>query len=190
MGRHFTFGHRGLHIIMSFTQLLFCLILGLVGIVVAYQADESGYYSYWKPETYADYEPQEKQSFATKTNPLANIFNRIQSRQSVGGIGAIVAAGIAVAGVVAIAANAAQANTNRLNDEDAKLRPLIDSLSTRVGNVETTANGAATSSDVALIKKRTDQACSNQAALEAAFNAITINNPGNNDITMDVKDAL
>ena len=87
--RHFTFGHRGLHIIMSFTQLLFCLILGLVGIVVAYQADESGYYSYWKPETYADYEPQEKQSFATKTNPLANIFNRIQSRQSVGGIGAV-----------------------------------------------------------------------------------------------------
>merc|ERR1711893_262651 len=154
MGRHFTFGHRGLHIIMSFTQLLFCLILGLVGIVVAYQADESGYYSYWKPETYADYEPQEKQSFATKTNPLANIFNRIQSRQSVGGIGAIVAAGIAVAGVVAIAANAAQANTNRLNDEDAKLRALIDSLTTRVGNVETTANGAATSSGLSALTTR------------------------------------
>merc|ERR1711893_565581 len=166
MGRHFTFGHRGLHIIMSFTQLLFCLILGLVGIVVAYQADESGYYSYWKPETYADYEPQEKQSFATKTNPLANIFNRIQSRQSVGGIGAIVAAGIAVAGVVAIAANAAQANTNRLNDEDAKLRALIDSWTTRMGNVETTANGAATATALAAVKTTAESAAT-QTALDA-----------------------
>ena len=101
----------------------------------------------------------------------------------------IVAAGIAVAGVVAIAANAAQANTNRLNDEDAKLRALIDSLTTRVANVETTANGAATATALASVKARTDQACTNQGNLETAFNAITAGtDPG--QITMDVKDAL
>ena len=71
----------------------------------------------------------------------------------------IVAAGIAVAGVVAIAANAAQANTNRLNDEDAKLRALIDSLTTRVGNVETTANGAATSSSLTTLTTKVNSNC-------------------------------
>ena len=101
----------------------------------------------------------------------------------------IVAAGIAVAGVVAIAANAAQANTNRLNDEDAKLRALIDSLTTRVGNVETTANGAATATALASVKARTDQACTNQAALNTALDAVTAGT-GAGQITTGVQGAL
>ena len=44
--------------------------------------------------------------------------------------------GVAVAGVAAVAINAAQANTNRLNDEDAKLAAQIDTLSGRVATLE------------------------------------------------------
>ena len=48
----------------------------------------------------------------------------------------VLAVGVAVAGVAAVAINAAQANTNRLNDEDAKLAAQIDTLSGRVATLE------------------------------------------------------
>ena len=73
---------------------MFCLILGLIGMVVAHQQDEGGYYTYWKPESYADHhpQPQEKQVLASykKTHPLANAisgyFHRVQNRQSTRGV--------------------------------------------------------------------------------------------------------
>ena len=62
-------------------------------MVVAYQHNESGYYTYWKPESYSDYQSQERigtSTFNEKTYPLANVisgyFNRVQNRQSTVGI--------------------------------------------------------------------------------------------------------
>ena len=73
---------------------MFCLILGLIGVAVAYQQDEGGYYSNWKSESYADYhpKPEEKQVLASnkKTQPLAKAisgyFHRVQNRQSTRGV--------------------------------------------------------------------------------------------------------
>ena len=70
-------------------------------------------------------------------------------------------------GIGAITYNENQNNVKRLNDEDAKLKTLIDNLTTRVATVETTANGAATSSSLSSLSTKVTSACSNLAAIAA-----------------------
>ena len=77
------------------------------------------------------------------------------------------AGAIAVLGIGAITYNENQNNVNRLNDEDAKLKTLIDNLTTRMAAVETTANGAATSSSLTSLTTKVTNNCAERATIAA-----------------------